>query len=140
MSAEEATAASFVAEPEASVEVVEITMGADVVELLVPPEAVWFRGIPPMAVEMTVVFGVDVVEIWLIDGRELVAFDGLVGCDVLRAVAAASTLAFLSLNLLAISPYNEVSLWARRLDGNGVIIAWREADRGDSRANTLETI
>lgn len=140
MSIEKATAASCVAEPEAAVRVVEITMGADVVELLVPPEAVWFRIAPPMAVGMAVVSGANVIGVLLFGGGELVGFDGLVGCDVLRELAAASTSAFLSLTLLAISPYNEVRSWAWRLDGNCVIIAWKAADRGDSREATLEII
>lgn len=136
----EDTAAFCAAESEAAVGVVEINMGADVVELLVPPEAVCFRSAPPMAVEMAVVSGVNVIGVLLFGGGELVGFDGLVECDVLRELAVPSTSAFFSLNMLAISPYNEVSSWAPRLDGNFVTTAWITANMGDSRATILETI
>lgn len=86
MSAEEATVAFCVAESEAAVgmvsitEVVEITMGANVVELLVPPEAVWYRSVSPrLAVGMDVIVGVNVIESFLFSGGEPVDFDSLVG-------------------------------------------------------------
>lgn len=101
-SVEKASAVSCVAESEAAVGVVEISMGADLVELLLPPEAVWFESAPPMAVVgMAVISGLTViVEVLLFDGGELVGFDGLVGCNVLGGFATASTSAFLSLALL----------------------------------------
>lgn len=96
-------------------------MGADVVEFLLPPEAVWFESAPSLAVGKAVIFGVDVIEGLLFDGGELVGFDGLVGCDVLKELATVSTSAFLSLALVA-------------------IVAWMEADRGESCASTLEKV
>lgn len=103
-SVEKASAVSCVAESEVAVGVVvvEISMGADLVELLLPPEAVWFESAPPMAVVgMAVISGLTViVEVLLFDGGELVGFDGLVGCNVLKEFATASTSAFLSLALL----------------------------------------
>lgn len=106
-------------------------MGADVIELLLPPSAVKFEeSAPSLAVGMAVLFGVEVIEVSLFDGGELVGFDGWVGCDVLKELAAAApTPASLPLALLANSPYNEMSSWPRRLDGSGVIIAWMRADR-----------
>lgn len=101
-SVEKASAVSSVAESEAAVGVVEISMGADLVELLLPPEAVWFESAPPMAVVgMAVISGLTVMEVLLFNGGELVGFDGLVGCNVLKKLATASTSAFLSLALLS---------------------------------------
>lgn len=108
---EEDTMAFFVTEAEAAVgmnsitELVERPMDANVVELLVRSEVVWFRSAPPTAVGMDV--NVDVfIRILRFDDGELVGFDigfdGLVGWNVLRELAAVSTLAFLPLALPAV--------------------------------------
>lgn len=65
-------------------------MGADVVELLVPPEAVLFRRAPPMTVGIAVV-----IEVLLYDGAELFAFNFFVECHGLEELAVASISAFL---------------------------------------------
>lgn len=103
---ENATVAFCVAKWEAAVgmvpitELVEITTDANVVELLIPSEVVWFRSAPLAAFEMGVTVGVNIIGILLSNGGELLGFDGLVGWDVLIELAAVSTSASLRLALL----------------------------------------
>lgn len=103
-------------------DLVEITLDADMAELL-----------PPIAVgRPDVIVGVDLIATLEIDVEDLVGFgvgfEGLAEEYVFREPTVVSTSAFLALNLLANSP-TKVNTWARRPDGSS-----------DSPANMLETI
>lgn len=118
--------ASCVAEPGATVSVVEITMGADVVELLYPPKVAWFRRSPPVTAG-----GIAVLpEVLLCDEGELFGFNGVVVCNRLEELAVASISAFLPLT--TIPSQIEMSAWSRSVDGSGVIISSMGADREGS--------
>ena len=75
------------------VSVVEISMGADVVELLVFSKTVLFRRAPSVTVGGIAVL----LEVLLCDEEELFGFNSVVGCPRLEELAVASIPAFLSL-------------------------------------------
>lgn len=90
---------------------------------------------------MDVIVGVNAIEVSRFDGEDVVGFgvgfEGALEWYLLREPKAVSNSAFLTLALLAISPYKEVNSWTRSLDGRSVFIACMAAD---SPAITLETI
>lgn len=104
-------------------DLVEITLDADMAELL-----------PPIAVgRVDVIIGANVIATLGFNGEDLVGFgvgfEGSAELYVFRGEpTVVSTSACLTLNLLAISP-NKFNSWARRLDG-----------RSDSPATMLEII